>query len=359
MNPTAIIEVTENCNLGCTFCLRPSFTPPIMSFDTLEEIVSHIIEVSDKRADFVWHGGEPLIAGLDFFKRIPLLQNKYNTRNIDVRNNVQTNATLLDKKYIEFFQKNNFSIGTSIQGTKETHDSSRVTLGGGPTYEKVMEKISFLKEKPSSIVVLTTELLGKEEDIYYGIKPKTQGLRISEYFPGGLNPSKRDFSLFEGRPEPLMPIAEEWGKSMIHFYEIWKNDPNPVDLRPITEIIRSFVVGKSDGCLYSQEACNHSVIGVKVNGEFYTCIRGAHDQQFSIGFVDEKPLKKYIERSGTDKQKRINKLLEGSCGSCKFWNYCNGGCPLESWKIYGDLDHKTWYCKGRKMLFQHILNDLS
>lgn len=57
MNPTAIIEVTENCNLACTFCLRPSFTPPVMTSETLEKVISHIIESSDKRADFIWHGG--------------------------------------------------------------------------------------------------------------------------------------------------------------------------------------------------------------------------------------------------------------------------------------------------------------
>jgi len=330
-----------------------------MSPSTLEKVVSHIIEVSDKRADFIWHGGEPLIAGLDFFKTIPEFQRRYNNRNIHIQNNVQTNAILLDRDYTDFFQENKFYVGTSIQGTKELHNLSRVTLGSGPTYERVINKISLLNERPSSIVVLTTELLGKEEEIYYSIKPNVQRLRISEYFPGGLNPRKNNFHQSKERPEPLMPTPQEYGEAMIIFYEVWKKDPNPIDLRPITEIIRSFIMEKSEGCLYSQEACNHSVIGVKSSGEFYTCIRGAPEQQFSLGMVDEKPLRKYVEKSGTEKQRRINKLLEGSCGDCEFWNYCNGGCPLESWKLYGDLDHKTWYCEGRKMLFEHILKDLS
>lgn len=363
MNPTAIIEVTENCNLACTFCLRPSFTPPVMTSETLEKVVSHIIESSDKRADFIWHGGEPLLAGFKFFKQIPELQEKYNPRGIFIRNNVQTNGTTLRKELTDFLEDNKFTIGTSIQGTREIHDSSRLTVGGKPTYHKVISGISQLKDKPSSIVVITTETLGREEEIYYGTKPHVSGMRVSEYFPGGIIPSHcsgatTSFQKSSERPEPLMPTPEEWGESMIRFYEVWKKDENPIDLKPITEIIRSFIIGRSEGCLYSQEACHNAVIGVKSNGEFYTCIRGAPEQKFSIGMVDDKPLRKYTERNGTDKERRINKLLEGDCGSCQFWNYCNGGCPLESWKLYGDLDHKTWYCEGRKMLFEHILKDL-
>lgn len=363
MNPTAIIEVTENCNLACTFCLRPSFTPPVMTSETLEKVISHIVESSDKRADFIWHGGEPLLAGLKFFRQIPELQEKYNTGKIFIRNNVQTNGTTLRKDLTDFLENNEFTIGTSIQGTREIHDNSRLTVSGKPTYNKVISGISQLRDKPSSIVVITTETLGKEEEIYYEAKPHVNGMRVSEYFPGGKLPShySSTTTLFEGSrngPEHLMPTPEEWGESMIRFYEVWKKDENPIDLKPITEIIRSFIIGKSEGCLYSQEVCHNAIIGVKSDGEFYTCIRGAPEQKFSIGNVDEKPLKKYTERNKLDNEKRINKLFEGDCGSCQFWNYCNGGCPLESWKLYEDLDHKTWYCEGRKMLFEHILKDL-
>ncbi len=362
MNPTAIIEVTENCNLACTFCLRPSFTPPVMTEHTLEKITSHLIESSEKRVDFVWHGGEPLLAGVDFFRRALEFQERYNVNGILINNYLQTNGTLLRREFLEFFKRNNFSIGTSIQGTQDLHDSSRLTVNGKPTYQKIISNLSGLDKKPSSIVVLTTEVLGREEEIYFRTKPLVRGMRISEYFPGGLNPSQCSkkiihypFSDFS-RPEPLMPLPEEYGSSMVRFYEVWKNDPTPIDVRPITEIIRSFVIGNSEGCLYSQESCAHSVFGVKSNGEFYTCIRGASSPEFSIGHVDDRPLSSF--NSLNPKVARIEKLLQGSCGDCKFWDYCNGGCPLESWKLYGDLDHKTWYCEGRKILFNHILNDL-
>ena len=214
MNPTAIIEVTENCNLACTFCLRPSFTPPVMNDETLEKVVSHIIESSDKRADFIWHGGEPLLAGLKFFEQIPELQRRYNPRKVYIRNNVQTNGTTLRREITDFLESNEFFIGTSIQGTKEIHDTSRLMVNGKPTYRKVISGISQLKEKPSSIVVITTETLGREEEIYYETKSYVYGMRVSEYFPGGINPSHcsgvtAPFQKSSKRPEPLMPTPEE------------------------------------------------------------------------------------------------------------------------------------------------------
>lgn len=361
MNLTAIVEVTENCNLGCTFCLRPSFTPPIMDSGTLTKVINHVIDHSDKRADFVWHGGEPLLAGLDFFSQIPHIQKNYNPRNIIIRNNIQTNAIKLDERFVEFFEREHFSLSTSIQGTQDIHDKTRVTLSGRGTYDKVISNIALLGERPPAIITLTTDVLGKEEEIYHQTKKHVKGMRILEYFPGGLNPSKtlRRLHVIVDRPEPLMPTPQEYAASMIRFYEAWKRDPNPVELKPISEIISSFIVGKSDGCLYSQEACADSVIGVKPSGDFYTCIRGSPDETFLLGHVDTKPLANYKSRSQEAMLTRIGKLMEGDCGTCEYWDYCNGGCPLESWKLYGDLDHKTWYCEGRKTLFAYIWNDLN
>jgi len=356
MNLTAVIEVTEKCNLACSFCLRPSFNAPVMSIKTLSEIIREIVNCSDYRADFIWHGGEPLVAGLDFFREIPEMQKRFNSRRILIRNNVQTNATLLDKDFIEFFERECFEVGTSIQGTREIHDKSRITKSEGPTYQTIVSNIRQLKNKPSGIVVLTRDILGNEAEVYHSMKPLIRGMRVSEYFPGGVNPENCLKDVHSG--ENLMPSSSEYGESMIRFYEVWKSDKNPIDLKPITEIIRSMVVGKSEGCLYSQEACNGSIVGIKSSGEFYTCIMGSGNRLFCLGNVKNRPLAIYKEKSRRSKEERTNVLQKEPCADCSFWNYCNGGCPLESYKLHGDLNHNAFYCEGRKMLFNKILNDL-
>ena len=347
MNITAVVETTENCNLNCTFCLRPSFKSSLMSVEVLEKVIKEILKYSDKRVDFIWHGGEPLMAGIDFFKKICEFQKKYNKKKIKIFNNVQTNGTLLNKEFVDFFERNNFFIGTSVQGIKEIHDKTRVTKNGDPTYEVVMKKISKLKQKPSSIVVLTKEILGREKEIYYNLKEKFRGIRISEYFPRN------------GLKDPLIPSAKEMGESLVRFYEVWKRDNNPIDIRPITEIIRSFVIGKNGGCLYSQESCNLSILGVKNNGDFYTCLRCFPNKNFFLGNINScSPLKNRWKVGKKMLNERISNLRKGVCKDCRFWEICNGGCPQESLKLYGDLKHKTFYCNGRKILFEHILKDL-
>lgn len=349
---TAIIELTESCNLGCTFCLRPSFKKQTMTVETLERVIKELLRYSIDRVDFVWHGGEPLILGIDFYNKIIEFQIKYKNKKTFIRNNVQTNATLLTKEFEDFFQKYDFDIGTSIQGTKEIHDKTRIDMGGKGTYERVIKKISNLQTKPSVICVLTKDILGKEKETYEVLKKNSRGARISEYFPGGLIPSVGKTK------DSTMPTPKEYGKSMIKFYEIWKNDKEPINLKPITEIIRAFVQGESGSCIYSQKACNFGVVGVKENGDFYTCLRAAGKSQFFLGNSKDKPLsnlKKYGER---DYNQRLKDLKKKDCLKCESWNQCNGGCPQESFKLFGNYSHKTYFCEGRKMLFNHIKKDL-
>jgi len=357
MNPTVIVEVTENCNLACTFCLRPSFTPPVMSLETLEAVIAHVLEVTKHRVDFIWHGGEPLLAGPSFFSTIPRLQSKYNSRGVHVVNNVQTNGTLLRPEMASLLEREGFAISTSIQGTHVMHDSTRVTVHGKPTYARIITNIARLQRKPPAIVVLTTEVIRHEAEVYYETKPHVAGIRVSEYFPGALIPSRRCGSGSRQR-DPLMPTSEEYGQCMIRFYEIWKDDPEPIDLRPVTEIIQSFVQGYSNSCLYSQKVCNHSILAVKSTGEFYTCIRGAPDQRFQLGHVRERPFLSYQHTAETALASRVKAIIDGPCGTCEYWPVCNGGCPLESYVMRGNLDHRTYYCEGRKMLFARIAADL-
>jgi len=349
---TAIIELTENCNLGCTFCLRPSFKKQTMGLEVLEKVIKEFLRAEKERVDFTWHGGEPLILGVDFYKKIVEFQKKHNRHKTFIKNLVQTNATLLSEEFIEFFEKNNFFVGTSIQGTKEIHDKTRIDLGGKGTFDRVIEKINKLSSKASGICVLTKDTLGKEKEIYETLKKHTRGGRTSEYFPGGLIPNKGEIK------DPVMPTSKEYGESMIRFYGVWKNDENPLDLRPITDIIHAFIRGKCGSCTYSQESCNFGIIGIKQNGDFYTCLRGAENPNFFMGNAKDKPLSKLNEFAKRDGDKRLKGLKKEGCVDCQFWNQCNGGCPQESLRIWEDYEHKSYYCEGRQLLFKHIKKDL-
>ena len=351
---TAVIELTEKCNLGCTFCLRPSFNNSVMSLDILEKVVKSLFDYEKERIDFIWHGGEPLILGLAFFEKMIKFQNKYNKNKIKIFNDVQTNATLLSKDFIKFFEKNKFSIGTSIQGPKAVHDKTRINLSGAGTFDLVNSRIKNLQKKPSAITVLTKDIINREKETYKTLKKSIRGARISEYFPGGIIPNSKS-----GCKDPSMLSSKEYGESMLRFYKIWKKDKQPLELRPITEIIRSFIQGKSNGCIYSQESCNFVVIGIKWNGDFYTCLRAVGNKTFLLGNIKrENPMKKFSSFGKRDYKARIKALKKEGCLGCEFFNQCGGGCPQESFILYKDFKHKPYYCEGRKILFREIKKDI-
>lgn len=350
MNIIPIVQITEICNIGCKYCLRPSFAKPPMSEEVLEEIIKKLLNHNKNQATFIWHGGEPLIAGINFFRRVLEFQQEYNRQDIRLSNIVQTNALLMNEEYAEFFQTNGFQVGTSIDGTKEIHDKYRQTFSGDGTYDRVIKKIEILKRNVGSNIVLTREVLGKEEEIYYSLKPHVKGLKISEYFPA---------AKLDGKEDQFMPTPEEYGNSMVRFYEIWKNDKDPIDVLPITSMIKSFLMGEATECQYSQKVCS-SIIGIDPEGIVYTCLRGVGDDRSVLGDIRVDNLSDLeLKILSPEVNPRIKALLEGDCGSCEFWNYCNGGCPQESLKMYGDTLHKTYYCEGRKILFSHILKDLT
>ena len=141
------------CNLSCRYCyylekqhLYPGTTDFRMSDAVLEEFIRrHIAAQEVPQADFAWQGGEPTLLGLEFFERVVELQKKHAPPGTSVTNAFQTNGTMLDEAWCEFFKEHKFLIGLSLDGPREMHDHYRVDKGGQPTFDRVMRGLKLLK----------------------------------------------------------------------------------------------------------------------------------------------------------------------------------------------------------------------
>ena len=153
--------VGSKCNLACDYCyyldkVKLYGTQPVMSLDLLEKVIEDYIAVNDnEQIVFDWHGGEPLILGLDYFKKIVELQEKYKG-NKCVYNTIQTNGTLLNDDYARFFKENNFLVGLSIDGPQHIHDRYRKYRNAEPTFMKVMRGVELLHRYAVDFNTLTT-----------------------------------------------------------------------------------------------------------------------------------------------------------------------------------------------------------
>ena len=149
------------CNLGCSYCyyldkVRFYDEHSYLPLDLLEKVIKEYIEINDsEQIVFDWHGGEPLLLGLDYFKKIVDIQRKYRG-NKHIYNTIQTNATLLDSEFAIFFKENNFLVGVSIDGPQDVHDNFRKDKGGNLTFLKVMRGIELLHRYAVDFNTLTT-----------------------------------------------------------------------------------------------------------------------------------------------------------------------------------------------------------
>ena len=147
---TMIKPVGSLCNLDCDYCYYLGKADlyggqqPKMSEELLERYISQYIEaVQVPVVTFCWHGGEPLLAGLDFYEKAVTLQNKYRG-NKQIENSLQTNGLLITPEWCDFFRRNNFLIGISLDGPKDIHDAYRHDRGGRPTFDRVMRAVEMM-----------------------------------------------------------------------------------------------------------------------------------------------------------------------------------------------------------------------
>ncbi|HKJ31050.1 MAG TPA: anaerobic sulfatase maturase, partial [Balneolales bacterium] len=150
------------CNLNCEYCfylekehLYPNNHDFKMSPEVLEEYVRQYIETQNApEIDFAWQGGEPTLMGLDFFRRVVDLQQKY-ANGKKIHNAFQTNGVKLDDEWCEFLSENHFLVGVSIDGPRKIHDSYRVFKSGKPSFDHVMAGIERLKKYQVEFNTLT------------------------------------------------------------------------------------------------------------------------------------------------------------------------------------------------------------
>ena len=135
------------CNLRCSYCyyleksrLFRKDKPVLMQEDLLELYIRQHIEASTESViPFSWHGGEPLLAGLDFYRKVIVLQKKWKPAGRIIINGIQTNGTLLDESWVKFFAEENFRVGISMDGPEDLHDQFRKTKNGTGSFTKVLK----------------------------------------------------------------------------------------------------------------------------------------------------------------------------------------------------------------------------
>jgi len=345
------------CNLQCNYCyylkkkdLYPADQSSRMPDDILEDyIVQHIDASPDRVTRFSWHGGEPTVLGLDYFRKIVALERKHQPPGRTITNGMQTNGTLLDEDWCRFLAAEGFAVGLSLDGPPELHDPNRVTQGGKPTHEQAMRGYELLRRHriPCDILCVVNR-----QNARYPTKVYRFFKQIHARYIGFL-------PLVEPRPDEeggvsrLTVPAEALGAFLSTIFDEWlRRDIGRIEVQIFEEATRPARGLEHALCIF-RETCG-GVPVIEHNGDFFSCDHFV-DTEHRLGNLGTTPLAEMLEGSAQRAFGRAKlDTLPGYCRACRVRSMCHGGCPKD--RILRTPDGEAglnYLCAGYKHFFTH------
>ena len=358
------------CNLACKYCYylektnlyKDNKSKYVMSDSLLEKFIKEYINSQTMpQVLFTWHGGETLMRPLSFYQKVIELQKKYATgRTID--NCIQTNGTLLNDEWCDFFHNNHCLVGVSIDGPQDFHDEYRKNKQGKPSFVKVMQGIKLLKKHQvewNAMAVVNDYNADYPLEFYHFFKDLEchyiQFTPIVERIH--LNSDGRYLANVLQKEEKLADFSvtpEQWGNFLCTLFDEWvKNDVGKYFIQIFDATLANWM-GTQPGVCTMAPTCGHAGV-MEFNGDVYACDHFVFPE-FKLGNIYEKSL---IEMMYGDKQSRFGlqkrDALPAQCKACKYLFACNGECPKNRFLTTEDGEFGLNYlCKGYYQFFDHI-----
>lgn len=359
-----------HCNLACKYCyyleknkLYPTAQRHLMSDEMLEQFTREYIEAQTmNQVLFTWHGGEPLLRSIDFYRKALSLQQKYaGGRRID--NVIQTNGTLLTDEWCEFFAQNHWLVGISIDGPQPYHDHYRLTAAGKPSWQKVMQGIKLLKKHGvewNAMAVVNAYNVNHPLEFYRFFKEN--GCQFLQFTPIVERLTRHEdgrtlASLADKNEIPMSEASvtpEQWGYFLCAIFDEWvRKDVGKIFVE-IFDCTLANWMGISPGiCAYSKE-CGHAGV-MEHNGDVYSCDHFVFPE-YKLGNIRDHSL---IDMLYGEQQQEFSRLKHSSlprqCKECDMEFACHGECPKNRFMKdkYGDSG-LNYLCPGYYHYYQHV-----
>ena len=364
------------CNLDCNYCYYLDKAEiyggrePVMSEEMLETVVREYIAANDvPEVTFNWHGGEPLVLGLDFYRKALDLEKKH-AGDKTVHNTLQTNGTLISDEWAKFFRDNNFLIGISIDGPQDIHDRYRRDKGGAPTFTRVMRGLEILRDTGVEFNTMSTVNRmseGRGLEVYQFLR--SIGSRYMQFMPvvehvkfpldskGRQDRSRRPYIV-----DPSTPDAQiaKWsvsdvgfGKFLCDIFDFWvRHDVGRIFVGQFDATLAGWCGVQPGTCAFCETCGGNAVI--EHNGDMYPCDHFVYTDRI-LGNIADTPIREMMESQkmvafGIDKRNTLPRV----CRRCEYLNLCHGECPKHRFNMTdkGEIGLNA-LCYGYKMFFSH------
>ncbi|MDR3075387.1 MAG: radical SAM protein [Candidatus Methanoplasma sp.] len=342
---SVIIKPTLECNINCRHCYHTSDerSPGKMDIGTVDTLFRMLSDEYES-VWFIWHGGEPLLMPFRFYRDAIELQEKYfGNGSHRVGNTIQTNGTLLDRRFISFCREKKINIGVSFEG--RYNDVLRESS------DLVRKKIEYLSDNRrifSVSATISSETALKQKDIYSDFRDDKTAVSFSPVIPAGCSACGN-----------LVPNADEYIKASIECYDEWLFDRDvQIPLIPhYLYVLNALGEPAESDCAHS--SCLTKWICIYPGGDLYPCGKGC-PHEFKLGNISE--IDRVSDAFSADGFSRIiagtverrNKCM----AECKFYRYCNGGCSIDAYYESGLGNPGGDSCRIFKAVFGHVLSSV-
>jgi uncharacterized protein len=365
------------CDIACDYCFylekRGLFRAGEqfkMPDDVLAAYIRQYVESQPTPVvEFVWHGGEPTLLGVEFFRRVVELQEPFRGLK-EIRNSLQTNAMRLDDEWCEFFKANDFFIGVSLDGPKDIHDRYRKDRHGEGTFDRVMAGVRMLQKHGvefNALACVGRETAKHPLDVYRFFKDASiQYIQFTPIVEREPDAETQAIKLWLarpavlGRPEPNTKVTpwtvepEAYGDFLIAIYEEWvRKDVSSVFVMNFEWALNAWLGQGSPVCIFSRQ-CGRAV-ALEHDGSVYACDHYVYPE-YKLGNVLAGNLGQMVEASvangfGPHKETTLPRY----CRECEVKEACWGGCPKHRFASTPDGEPGLHYlCAGYKKFFKHI-----
>lgn len=345
------------CNLDCAYCyylkkehLYPKGESFRMPDHILEEyIVQHIDASPNPVIRFSWHGGEPTVLGIGYFRKIVALQRKHQPPDRRITNGIQTNGTLLDEDWCRFLAKEGFSVGFSLDGPQEMHDRYRVTKDRKPTHKQAMRGYKLLRQHRVTCDILCVV---NAHNVQYPTQVYGFFKQIKAQYVGFLPLVERQPDV-EGGVSLRSVSAKTLGTFLCTIFDEWlRQDMGRIKVQLFDEVAGHALRQEPALCMFRKTCGDIPVI--EHNGDFFSCDHFV-EPKHHLGNIQETPLVELLESPAQRAfgQTKLN-TLPRYCRSCEVRSMCNGGCPKDRLLQTPDGEAGLNYlCEGYKTFFTH------
>lgn len=349
-----IKPASSACNMNCTYCFykdvarnRETAFEGMLTLERMEQLIQAGMEYADNICSFAFQGGEPTLAGLNFYRQVREIQRWYAKPGVEIRNAIQTNGYCIDDEWARFLAEEHFLVGLSLDGPAEIHNRNRKDNQGKDTFNRVIRAARLFDKwgvEYNTLSVITGQNARAIGKIYNFCK--RQGFRWLQFIPC-LEPLGE-----ERGKQPYHLSIQEYGEYLIRIFDLWYQDLRHgeyISIRHIDNWV-GILLGRWPEACNMTGRCSVQFV-VEGDGGVYPCDFYVLDQ-WRLGTVGQET---FAEMESGETAKRFveaSMRIPAECGNCPAFPLCRNGCRRDRLLLSGGEIDRNYYCEAYRRFFR-------